>query len=292
MLDRLKKKLIESRLSSEELDRIQGALSKLNSAGFDPWGLDPETLKTSVALMKWIYTDYFRVETVGIERIPAGRVLLIANHGGQLPLDGFLIGMSLLLRADPARIPRGMVERWAPSVPFVNTLFSRLGQMVGDHRNCRELLEKDECVLVFPEGVAGSGKTIQHRYELQKFGTGFVRLALETGSPVVPVAVIGCEETYPSLYDFKPLAKLLKAPYIPVTPFFPLLGLFGAIPLPTQVTLRFGEPVKFEGDPDAPDAEIEKKVDRVREALNIEIQEGLKIRGGRIFGGANDKANH
>ncbi len=294
MLDRFKRKLkeqlIQSQLPKEELQRIEKALSQLNSAGFDPWGLDPDTLKTAVALGRWLYMDYFRVETVGIERVPAGRVLLIANHGGQLPLDGFLIGMSMLLQADPARIPRGMVERWAPSVPFVNTLFSRLGQMVGDHRNCRELLDKEECVLVFPEGTGGSGKTIQHRYELQKFGTGFVRLALETHSPIVPVAVIGCEETYPSFFDFKLLAKLLKAPYLPITPFFPLLGPLGAIPLPTKVTLRFGDPIRFDGDPDAPDAEVEKKVDRVRDALDAEIKTGLKLRDGKIFTGSGGES--
>lgn len=286
MFSKLKRTLIQTRLTPEEIERVETASRGLNSVGFDRWGLDPESVKVALSGAKTLYRDYFRVETHGIDRIPEGRVLLIANHGGQLPLDGMLIGTAMLLEATPPRLIRGMVERWAPSVPFVNTFFSRLGQMVGDQRNCRELLSAGECVLAFPEGAAGSGKTIQHRYELQKFGTGFMRLALESGAPVLPVAVIGSEETYPSVWDAKPIAKLFSAPYFPVTPFFPLLGPIGAIPLPCKISLRFGEPLSFTGDPDAPDAEIEKKIDLVREALHAEIQAGLKLRGDRIFTGS------
>jgi 1-acyl-sn-glycerol-3-phosphate acyltransferase len=283
LLDELRKRLIQKTLSAEDQARVDQAMHRLNSAGFDPWGLDPNTLKTSLALMSWLYTDYFRVEVSGIDRLPQGRMLLIANHGGQLPIDGILVGLSMILKANPPRVVRGMVERWAQILPFVSTFFSRVGQMVGDSRNCRDLLEHDECVLAFPEGVSGSGKTIQQKYQLQKFGTGFMRLALETRSPIVPVAVIGCEETYPAFYNFKSLAKLLRAPYIPITPLFPFFGALGAIPLPTKVTIRFGEPLSFEGDPDASDLEIEKKIDVVREALEREIQSGLKIRGDQIF---------
>ncbi len=186
--------------------------------------------------------------------------------------------------AERPRLVRSMVERWFPSLPFISTLFTRCGGMVGDQRNCRILLERDECVLVFPEGVRGSGKTIDHAYELQKFGTGFLRLALETRAPIVPVAVIGCEETYPGLLNLKPLAKLFGAPYFPITPFFPLLGPLGAIPLPTQVTLRFGQPLRFEADPEAPDEQVQNYVDQVRDALSKEIQIGLQERGGKIFG--------
>jgi 1-acyl-sn-glycerol-3-phosphate acyltransferase len=287
MFDRWKQKLIHERLSEEEIRRVEAAVERhLNSAGYDPWGLDPETVKISLAATKWLYRDYFRVDTIGLENMPAKRVLLIANHGGQLPIDAFLIGISMILEAEPPRIVRGMFERWATRLPFISTYFGRLGQVVGDQRNCLDLLRREEAVLVFPEGVAGSGKTIQHRYELQKFGTGFMRLALETRTPIVPVAVIGAEEAYPSVLNLKPLAKAVGAPYLPITPFFPLLGPVGAIPLPTKCSLRFGEPLFFEGDPDAPDAEIEKKIDRVREALAAEIAEGLRLRDDKLFTGS------
>lgn len=267
-------------------DKVERAVVPLNvnSAGFDDWGLDPRTLKASAIPAEWLYRKYFRVEPVNIDRIPEGRALLVANHGGQVPLDGMLISLSVLLDGKPPRIARGMVERWFPSLPFISTWFMRCGGMVGDTRNCRLLLGRDECVLVFPEGVKGSGKSIHERYQLQRFGTGFLRLALEAKAPIVPVAVIGCEEAYPGIYNLKSLAKLVGAPYLPVTPFFPLLGPLGMLPLPTKVTIRYGEPLRFDVDPDAPDGEILPLVERVRAALNDELQTGLAERGGKIFG--------
>lgn len=280
----LKRRLLERGIRPELDERIERAVMHVNSAGFDDWGLDPGTLKATISVTEWIYRKYFRVKAENIDRIPEGRVLLIANHGGQVPLDGMLIAMSVLLDGEPPRIARGMVERWFPSLPFISTLFMRCGGMVGDQRNCRLLLDREECVLVFPEGVKGSGKSIYDRYRLQKFGTGFVRLALESRAPIVPVSVIGCEETYPGIYNFKKIAKLVGAPYLPITPFFPLLGPLGMLPLPTQVTLRFGEPLRFDADPEAPDSEVNILVEKVRSALDQELQIGLSERGGKIFG--------
>jgi len=277
MLAEIRRQLLKTRVTPEERERIYKALPHLNSAGIDPWGLDPKAVEEALGIFRRIYRDYFRVETTGIEQVPEGRVLLIANHSGQIPLDGILIGMSMFLESEPPRVTRAMVERWIPSVPFISSLFSRFGQMVGDHHNCRDLLEHDQCVLVFPEGVRGSGKTIFNKYQLQRFGTGFIRLALETRAPIVPIAVIGCEETMPSIHDLKPLAKLLSIPYLPVTiPF----------PLPCKVTLRYGKPIYFDGDPDCSEAEIEAMVDQVRKTLAHEIDEGLKIRGDRYFSGS------
>jgi 1-acyl-sn-glycerol-3-phosphate acyltransferase len=232
-----------------------------------------------VSSVAWFYRKYFRVETTGIENIPKGRCLIIGNHGGQVPIDAMLVTASLLLEGNPPRLARGMVERWAPSLPWISTFFARCGQITGDVRNCRDLLENDECVMVFPEGVGGSGKTIFHRYELQRFGTGFVRLALETKSPIVPTAVIGMEESLPSISGLAPLAKSLGIPYIPVVPT-------GPIPLPTKVTIRYGAPLLLSGDPDAPDSEVERLVEQVKNALRFEIEAGLKIRGEKIFTGA------
>lgn len=268
-------------------DRIARLDIKLNSAGFDRWGLHPETLRKFAPLLYLLYKKYFRVETAGLENLPPnGRALFIGNHGGQIPLDAMMAGLALLLDGEPPRIARAMVERWVPTVPFVSSLFTRIGAMVGDPMNCREILEHDQSVLVFPEGVRGSGKLFKDRYQLQRFGTGFMRLALETKSPVIPVAVIGTEETYPSVYNFEKLAKLIGAPYLPVTPFFPLFGLFGLIPLPSKVTVRFGKPIYFEGDPNESEDEIRIKVQKVKEALQAEINEGLEKRGEHIFTGA------
>jgi 1-acyl-sn-glycerol-3-phosphate acyltransferase len=254
--------------------------ARINSAGFDPWGLNLETLEQVLQACRWLYEIYFRVETHGISNVPAGRCMLVPNHSGQLPLDGMLVALAAVLEADPPRIVRGMVERWFPSLPFISTLFTRCGSVVGDPHNCIELLKRDQTILVFPEGVRGSGKTYWHRYELQAFGTGFMRIALQTGTPIVPVAVVGAEETYPSVYNVAWLAKLLGIPYVPVTPFWPLLGPLGAIPLPVKVDLHFGEPMLFEGDPDGAEDQIEEMVERVRTAIQSMLDRGVEARAG------------
>jgi 1-acyl-sn-glycerol-3-phosphate acyltransferase len=260
---------------------------QLNSAGFDPWGLNLATAERALRSVRFLYERYFRVRTYGIDRLPPrGRLMVVPNHSGTLPLDGLLIALALVLEGHPPRLVRGMVERWFPSLPFISTLFTRCGQTVGDPMNCRDLLRREQTILVFPEGVRGTGKTYWRRYELQHFGTGFVRLALATRTPIVPVAVIGAEETYPSVYNIGWLAKLLKMPYVPVTPFFPLLGPLGALPVPVQIDIRFGAPRLFEGDPDAPDAEVQEKVDEVKGEIQRLIDEGLAQRPGLMALGA------
>ncbi len=266
-------------------DRLARLGVELNSAGFDRWGLHPETLRKFAPFLYFLYRKYFRVETAGLENLPEGRALFIGNHGGQIPLDAMMAGLALFLDGEPPRIARAMVERWVPTVPFVSSLFTRIGAMVGDPMNCRELLLHDQSVLVFPEGVRGSGKLYKDRYQLQRFGTGFMRLALETKTPIVPVAIIGTEETYPSVFNFELLAKVLGAPYFPVTPFFPLLGPMGLVPLPAKVTIRFGKPIYFEGDAGESEDLIREKVQSVKEALQLEINTGLELRGENIFTG-------
>lgn len=278
MLRKFREKFITAYLSEDEKSKVERALKKLASTGFDPWGVSPPTLMASLASTIWFYRRYFRVVTHGIENIPNGRCLLIANHSGQIPIDAMLIGTAVLLEHEPPRLVRGMVERWAPSLPFISTFFSRCGQVTGDIHNAKTLLENDECVMVFPEGTGGSGKTIFERYELQKFGTGFIRLALETRTPIIPIGVIGCEEMLPSLSRLDPLARTLGIPYLPL-----LTTLF---PFPTKVTLRFGEPIFFDASSDESDVEIYKKVECVRNAIRTELEFGLQARGERIFTGA------
>jgi len=288
-----KLKSIVSKIEQMEIMEIPGLderLSRLNvelnSAGFDRWGLHPETLRKFAPIMYVLYKKYFRVEATGLENVPEGRVLYIGNHGGQIPLDAMMAGLALLLESEPPRIARAMVERWVPTVPFVSSLFTRIGAMIGDPNNCRELLQHDQSVMVFPEGARGSGKLYKDRYQLQRFGTGFMRLALETNTPIIPVAVIGTEETYPSIFNFEMLAKLIGAPYFPVTPFFPLLGPLGLLPLPAKVTVRFGKPIYFEGKENESEDLICEKVQVVKDALQKEINEGLEKRGDHIFTGA------
>src|SRR5256885_7928315 len=198
-------------------ERLARLVAPQNEYGVDPFGLDLEFAKAAVAPALWLYKNWFRVETHGIEHVPAGRALIIANHSGQLPFDALMIGISMLVEAEPPRICRAMVEKWAPTLPFVAPFFARIGQVVGTPENARRLLAAGETLMVFPEGARGLTKTFEKKYQLQDFRLGFMRLALEMQAPIVPIALVGAEEQAPALRDFKAAAKILGFPSLPVT---------------------------------------------------------------------------
>lgn len=261
------------KMTGESVENRMLALRQTeNEYGVDPFGFSIEFALAAAAPMLWLYRKYFRVETEGVSKVPPGRVLLIANHSGQLPFDGVMIGMAMLTEGNPPRAIRSMVEKWVPTLPYVSTFMARIGQIVGTPENCRRLLESGEAILVFPEGVGGLSKLYAQRYQLQDFGLGFMRLALETNTPIVPVAVVGAEEQAPALMDLKPLAKLLGAPAFPVTP----TGL--PFPLPTKYRIYFGDPLFFSGRSDDEDAELEKKVNVVKAAIQTMLDKGVRER--------------
>jgi 1-acyl-sn-glycerol-3-phosphate acyltransferase len=229
----------------------------------DAWGYSPQDLQGFTLAAYGLYR-YFHPSITGIDRLPEGRVLIVPNHSGQLPLDGLVIGIACLVEARPPRICRAMMERWFPRVPYLGTALARAGAVLGDPVNCRNLLEQDQAILVFPEGIRGSGKTWWRRYQVQPFGRGFMRLALQTRTPIVPVSVVGAEESIISLYDLAPLARLLRMPYFPLPPALPLLGALAYLPMPTRFYLDFGEPMFFEGPHDDEDEVIDGKAELVR----------------------------
>lgn len=244
-----------------------------NEYGVDPYGLDVDFAMSAMAPFLWLYRKYFRVQVHGVERVPkAGRLLVVANHSGQLPFDAAMLGLSLLVELDPPRYARALVEKWVARLPFVSSFYARLGQVVGTPENCRRLLRAGEVILVFPEGVRGLNKPFSKRYRLQDFGLGFLRLALETGTPILPVGIVGAEEQAPNLGNLGSLARLLAMPALPLTPT-PL-----ALPLPTRYHLHFGEPMHLEGRADDEDAALEEKVERVKAAVQALLDRGLRER--------------
>jgi 1-acyl-sn-glycerol-3-phosphate acyltransferase len=253
--------------------RVEQLTPPSNEYGVDPYGLDIDYTVAAIAPLLWLYRKYFRVELHGVGRVPAeGRVLLVSNHSGQLPFDAAMIEVGMLIDKDPPRVVRALIEKWVPTLPFVSTFMARCGQIVGTPENCRRLLAADEALLVFPEGVRGLNKPFSERYRLRKFGLGFMRLALESGTPIVPVGVVGAEEQAPALADLKPLARLLGFPALPITPtILPF-------PLPSRYHIHFGEPMRFSGPPDDEDAELERKVAEVEAAVRGLLARGLAER--------------
>lgn len=274
LLDRLRQ--LREEVPDDDIEGRTRALDvRGNEFGFDEFGMSRDSLRGAVRVARWLYRNYFRASAFGIEHIPAtGRVLFVANHSGQLPFDGLVIGSACFLEPQKPRLVRSMVEYFVPTVPFASYLLARWGQIIGTPENCRRLLAAEEAVLVFPEGARGISKNFSKRYQLAEFGTGFMRLALEMRAPIVPIAVIGAEEQAPA-YNVKPLARLLRSPSFPVVPYPPFVPL---VPLPVKYRLYFGEPIKLTGDPDDDDEVLDEKARIVKHRIQSMIQLGLRER--------------
>lgn len=266
----LRQRVLDRLVTLEIDDLVERMPKPVGSFGYDAWGYNDDTLKLALGLMRYLYQHYFRVTTHGLDNIPAeGRVLVIPNHSGQLPMDGVLVGMAMALNRDAPRLARAMIERFFPTVPWLGNFMNSVGAVIGDPVNCERMLDLDEAVIVFPEGVRGSGKLYKQRYQLQRFGNGFMHLAMTHQAPIIPTAVIGCEETMPSLYDIKPLARLLGIPYAPVAP---------PLPLPARVTIWFGKPMMF--DPVDGEKAVAEQVEVVKDRMRGMIEQGLAQREG------------
>jgi 1-acyl-sn-glycerol-3-phosphate acyltransferase len=254
--------------------RLESFLGTLES--WDRFGLSKSAFASAFPIFYALYRFYFRVQSEGHERIPReGPVVLASNHGGLLPFDGAMTIVDLLLRADPPRLARSIVERWAGTLPFVNVFYARVGQVIGTHENFARLLADDAAVLVYPEGVEGIRKPITQRYRVQRFHVGFVEHALRARAPIVPMAVLGSDDQTPILFDAKPLARLLRLPTVPITPTFPWLGPLGLLPYPVRYRIVYGEPLRFHERFDADAAQepsvVRALANQVRKAIQTLI---------------------
>jgi 1-acyl-sn-glycerol-3-phosphate acyltransferase len=246
----------------------------------DDFGRDPRATARWEWMFEFLYSRWFRVQTTGLEHVPAhGRALLVANHAGTLPYDSAMV-MHAIRRDHPARRDvRPLVEDTVFHLPFLGPLMNRIGGVRADPENAERLLQKDELVAVFPEGEKGMGKLWKDRYRLQRFGRGgFVKLALRTGAPIIPVAVVGAEEAAPMLGKVTWFAKNIGIPWIPVTPLFPWLGPAGLLPLPSKWFVKFGPPMDLgAAGPNAANDRllVNKLADQIRTQIQQMIDELL-----------------
>jgi len=265
----------ERLLGADFEERIQSLSRRYELLGGDPFGFDPDAVRQAALPSAFFHRAYFRTEVFDIDRVPTGRVMLVANHSGQIPIDAAILGCALFFDANPPRMARAMVDKWTATLPFVSMFFSRMGQVVGLPENARRLLEREEALLVFPEGMRGISKPFRDRYQLQDFGSGFMRLAIATGTPIVPVGVVGAEEQYVSFGSLSWAARTFGVPVFPLVPQLVVPG--GALPLPTKYRIFFGEPMSFSGDPDdAP--RVSEKVYLVKQAIQHILRRGLAQR--------------
>jgi 1-acyl-sn-glycerol-3-phosphate acyltransferase len=255
----------------------------------DEWGFDEDFAEAVFPLFRFLYDIWWRVEVTGVKNVPAhGRGLMVANHAGSLfPFDASMMTMAVMREHPLPRWPRFMVLDWAFVLPFLSSFMRRVGGVPASPHNATSLLERDELVMVFPEGVKGTGKPFSERYRLQRFGRGgFVEVALRTGSPIIPVAVVGSEEIYPKVADAPGLARAIGAPFVPITPTFPLLGPLGLVPLPSKWRIEFCDPIDLSEHP--PEAAEDRGLvfdisEQVRETIQAKVYENLVARGGAFL---------
>lgn len=240
----------------------------------DEFGFDPDFTNALVPLVRLAYRRYWRVDTFGLEHVPrSGPALLVSNHSGVLPIDGAMIALAVHEETD--RFTRPLIATWFGSLPVASWFLRRGGGTLGHPDDTLRLLGSGEIVLVFPEGVRGTGKPFRERYRLRRFGRGgYVEMALRASVPIIPISVVGAEEIYPMVADLQPLARLVGFPYFPITPTWPWLGPLGLVPLPSKWRIRFHEPVRTDSM-DAAAADDPSVVMRVNDQVRDTIQAGL-----------------
>ena len=251
----------------------------------DDFGYDPELWREILLpLGRPLYERYFRVKTLGVDRIPAtGAALLVGNHSGTIPVDAVMVQHAVAAEHPRHRTVRNVAADLAFHMPFIGPLARKTGNAVACDEDALELLRRGELVGIYPEGYKGVGKGWRERYKLQRFGRGgFIEVALRTRTPIVPVAVVGAEEAFPMIGNAKLLARFFGFPYFPITPTFPLLGPLGLLPLPSRWLIEFGEPIPMDDYPDdaAEDAMLVFDLtDRIRDTIQQMLYRNLSLRG-------------
>ncbi|MGA8726888.1 MAG: lysophospholipid acyltransferase family protein [Acidimicrobiales bacterium] len=242
----------------------------------DGWGRSEHMRSIVRRLYDPMYRYWFRVEWDGMEKIPTeGGALLIANHAGAIPSDAPAIMHGI--ETELGRPVYGLADYFFKTMPVVGTLWSRTGGVPAHPDNAFRLLhDEQQLALVFPEGTKATSKTYADRYRLRRFGRGgFIEIAMRAGVPIIPIAVVGAEESMPIVFRAGGLARLLKLPYFPVTVNSLLLGPVGYVTyFPVKMKMRVLDPITFDVEPSLERYSRSKVMD---EAENIRaiLQEAL-----------------
>lgn len=255
------------------LKRVRELEIPFNQHGIDPFGITDRDVATMLTVFGWFYRRYFDVTVYGIDNVPArGRAMLVGNHQGGVALDGAMVIASCFYEKEPPRLAQGMVDRFINRMPFASMYASRTGNFTGTPESALELLEDDRLLMIFPEGSRGTAKLYGDRNRLLSFGQGFLRLALQTRTPIIPFAFLGGGDAVPTVLNLYKLGKLLGVPYIPVTSYIL------PVPRPVPLELYYGEPLVFSGTGAEDDEVVNGYVETVRARIAAMLEEGSRAR--------------
>jgi len=270
--------------SPEVFERVRRLDVPFNRYGLDPYGVSQAHLANVFTLVRPFYDSYFSVECIGFDHIPpVGQSgMLVGNHSGGVPVDAAMLFSAGFFELEPPRLIHGMVDKFANRWPVVSNWFNRIGQFTGLPEHAVRLMRDRRLLMVFPEGTRGTGKLYKDRYELVRFGTGFMRLALKAETPIVPFAFIGGEEALPTIVHLKTVARMVGAPYIPVPPHLI------PVPLPVRCEIHVGEPIEFDGDGSEADETIRGYIEEVKEEIRSLIERGREHRRRALEGASGD----
>ena len=260
-----------------------GASDQPRLGDVDEWGRSERARALMRQLYSPVYRHWFRAEWEGLERIPAtGGALLVANHAGAIPADAPVImhGIEEELR----RPVYTLADYLFRSLPVIGTAWARGGGVPAHPDNAYRLLrEQQQLVLVFPEGTKATGKLYSERYRLRRFGRGgFVEIAMRAGVPIVPIVVLGAEESMPTLAKSTRLARMVGLPYVPLTANMLLFGPLGLFTyFPAKFKIRVLEPVTFDVQPDQeryPRSRVFEGAESIRRNMQRDLYEMLRKR--------------
>lgn len=238
----------------------------------DPWGFNLELCEKALRKLVPLFRSYFKVRVFGAENVQEKPYIVVSNHTGQIPLDGMLITIAMIMEVSPPRVLRAMIERFMAQMPFLGDLTAQTGSILGDRANCEFLIDNGESILVFPEGVRGISKNTPEYYKLRPFSQGFYRIALQKKTPILPVCVIGAEEMFPFVFHAKKLAKMLGFPSLPISA--------NLLPLPSPIDIYIGKeiPIPENLEAEASDKDIKENVFHIENTIKRMIGHGLKER--------------
>ncbi len=241
----------------------------------DEFGFDMEAFALWEPFFRFLYEEYFRVTVRGIENIPAeGRGILIGNHSGVLPVDAAMMAVAMChIHKSPRRI-RYLVTDWFFGTPMLGNWVLQMGQVRATLENARALLDRDELIGIYPEGVRGVGKPFRERYRVLDFHPGFIQLAIATQTPLIPVATIGGDEIFPEFVNVKSMARTLGLPFFPITPSFPWLPFpLMLMPLPVHWMINVHKPIDLGYPPEK--GSDRKLILRLAREIQYDIQRDL-----------------